>query len=205
MREPRPRNAQRTKPKHWQNAPRWMRSARPQRAARDKEAAEAANLQAKKTAAEQVGARETGTAQQAGRTAQHDPSNAGQRQGPHRQHVRTFCSTPDSIHSSPARAKSLPRFPASFWPTPALMLEVEGHTDSVGTDELNLRLSENRASSVRDFLVSQGIVRYVHWLPWIRRKPAGSNQRYGSRPAAESPSGAGRFWRSHRNHDYDDR
>jgi len=41
---------------------------------------------------------------------------------------------------------------------PTLRLEVEGHTDSVGTDELNMRLSENRASSVRDFLVKQGIV-----------------------------------------------
>jgi len=35
---------------------------------------------------------------------------------------------------------------------------VEGHTDSVGTDELNMRLSENRANSVRDFLAKQGIV-----------------------------------------------
>jgi outer membrane protein OmpA-like peptidoglycan-associated protein len=41
---------------------------------------------------------------------------------------------------------------------PTLRLEVEGHTDSVGTDELNMRLSENRAGSVRDFLVKQGIV-----------------------------------------------
>jgi outer membrane protein OmpA-like peptidoglycan-associated protein len=37
-----------------------------------------------------------------------------------------------------------------------LRLEVEGHTDSVGTDEYNQRLSENRANSVRDFLVHEG-------------------------------------------------
>ena len=42
---------------------------------------------------------------------------------------------------------------------PSLMLDVEGHTDSVGSDEYNQTLSENRASSVRDFLISQGIVR----------------------------------------------
>jgi len=42
---------------------------------------------------------------------------------------------------------------------PSLALEVEGHTDSVGAEDLNLRLSENRANSVRDFLVGQGVVR----------------------------------------------
>lgn len=40
---------------------------------------------------------------------------------------------------------------------PSLKLEVEGHTDSVGTDEYNQRLSENRAGAVRDFLVREGI------------------------------------------------
>jgi outer membrane protein OmpA-like peptidoglycan-associated protein len=39
---------------------------------------------------------------------------------------------------------------------PSLRLEVEGHTDSVGTDEYNQRLSEDRANSVRDFLVHEG-------------------------------------------------
>jgi outer membrane protein OmpA-like peptidoglycan-associated protein len=40
---------------------------------------------------------------------------------------------------------------------PGLKLEVEGHTDSVGSDEYNMKLSENRANSVRDYLVAQGI------------------------------------------------
>jgi outer membrane protein OmpA-like peptidoglycan-associated protein len=40
---------------------------------------------------------------------------------------------------------------------PSLKLEVEGHTDSVGTDEYNMQLSENRANSVRDYLAQQGI------------------------------------------------
>jgi outer membrane protein OmpA-like peptidoglycan-associated protein len=40
---------------------------------------------------------------------------------------------------------------------PGLLLQVEGHTDSVGTDELNQKLSEQRASSVRGFLVDQGV------------------------------------------------
>lgn len=40
---------------------------------------------------------------------------------------------------------------------PGLRLEVEGHTDSVGSDEMNQRLSEQRASTVRDYLVTQGV------------------------------------------------
>lgn len=40
---------------------------------------------------------------------------------------------------------------------PGLKLEVEGHTDSTGSDELNQVLSERRASAVRDFLVQQGV------------------------------------------------
>lgn len=40
---------------------------------------------------------------------------------------------------------------------PGLKLQVEGHTDSVGSAEYNQRLSENRAESVRAYLVQQGI------------------------------------------------
>jgi len=40
---------------------------------------------------------------------------------------------------------------------PGLKLEVEGHTDNVGGDEYNQRLSEQRAASVRGYLVQQGL------------------------------------------------
>jgi outer membrane protein OmpA-like peptidoglycan-associated protein len=40
---------------------------------------------------------------------------------------------------------------------PGLKLEVEGHTDSVGSDEYNMQLSEKRAEAVREYLISQGI------------------------------------------------
>jgi outer membrane protein OmpA-like peptidoglycan-associated protein len=40
---------------------------------------------------------------------------------------------------------------------PGLMLAVEGHTDSVGGDAYNQTLSEERAGSVRDFLIKQGM------------------------------------------------
>ncbi|MCK4329339.1 OmpA family protein [candidate division WOR-3 bacterium] len=37
---------------------------------------------------------------------------------------------------------------------PELRLSIEGHTDSDGSDEHNLTLSQNRANSVRDYLIS---------------------------------------------------
>ncbi len=40
---------------------------------------------------------------------------------------------------------------------PGLTLQIEGHTDSVGSDQFNQQLSERRAGSVQDFLVQQGV------------------------------------------------
>jgi outer membrane protein OmpA-like peptidoglycan-associated protein len=40
---------------------------------------------------------------------------------------------------------------------PGLKLAVEGYTDSVGSDTFNLTLSQNRADTVRAFLVNQGL------------------------------------------------
>jgi len=40
---------------------------------------------------------------------------------------------------------------------PGLNIEVGGYTDNVGGDDMNQKLSENRATSVRDYLVQQGV------------------------------------------------
>ena len=40
---------------------------------------------------------------------------------------------------------------------PGLKLEVDGYTDSTGTDEVNQTLSDRRAEAVRNFLVAQGV------------------------------------------------
>jgi outer membrane protein OmpA-like peptidoglycan-associated protein len=40
---------------------------------------------------------------------------------------------------------------------PNLTLQVEGYTDSVGSDEYNLKLSQERATAVQAFLISQGV------------------------------------------------
>jgi len=43
---------------------------------------------------------------------------------------------------------------------PGVIIEISGHTDNIGSDEYNLVLSENRAKSVRDYLISKGIQEY---------------------------------------------
>jgi outer membrane protein OmpA-like peptidoglycan-associated protein len=40
---------------------------------------------------------------------------------------------------------------------PGLKLQVEGHTDTTGSDAFNQTLSEKRAYAVRDYLVQQGL------------------------------------------------
>jgi outer membrane protein OmpA-like peptidoglycan-associated protein len=40
---------------------------------------------------------------------------------------------------------------------PGLNLQIEGHTDSVGSDEFNQQLSDRRANSVGNFLTQQGV------------------------------------------------
>ena len=65
---------------------------------------------------------------------------------------------------------------------PDLHLVAEGHTDSVGTVTYNQQLSEQRAGSVRDYLVEQGI-------------PSGSISAHGfgkTQPVASNDNAAGR-------------
>jgi outer membrane protein OmpA-like peptidoglycan-associated protein len=65
---------------------------------------------------------------------------------------------------------------------PGLKIAVEGHTDSVGGDEYNMKLSDNRAGAVRDFLVAQGVT-----------ASAVSSQGFGKTlPVADNSTAAGR-------------
>ena len=40
---------------------------------------------------------------------------------------------------------------------PAMRLSIEGHTDSVGGEAMNMKLSQARAEAVRDYLVKKGV------------------------------------------------
>jgi outer membrane protein OmpA-like peptidoglycan-associated protein len=57
----------------------------------------------------------------------------------------------------PSTREQLAKLSGVLLAHPGLNLEVEGHTDSTGSDEFNQRLSEQRASTVRDYLVEQGL------------------------------------------------
>lgn len=62
------------------------------------------------------------------------------------------------------------------------MVEVVGHTDSVGSDAVNQRLSEERASAVAQYLTAQGVQRE-------RMETMGAGKRY---PIADNTTDAGR-------------
>jgi outer membrane protein OmpA-like peptidoglycan-associated protein len=57
----------------------------------------------------------------------------------------------------PAARERLARISGIVLAYPDLRLEIEGHTDSVGSDTYNQSLSEKRAASVRDYLVNSGV------------------------------------------------
>ena len=56
------------------------------------------------------------------------------------------------------------------------IIQIEGHTDSSGSDSYNQLLSERRASSVRDFLLNQGIEpKHTRAVGYGERYPVASN------------------------------
>ena len=57
----------------------------------------------------------------------------------------------------PGTREKLARVSGIILAHPGLRIEVEGHTDNVGSDEFNQKLSEQRAGAVRDYLVGAGV------------------------------------------------
>src|SRR5262249_3105329 len=57
----------------------------------------------------------------------------------------------------PGACEKLARVSGILLAHPTLKIEVEGHTDSVGGEDYNQHLSEQRASAVRGYLVQNGI------------------------------------------------
>jgi outer membrane protein OmpA-like peptidoglycan-associated protein len=57
----------------------------------------------------------------------------------------------------PAAREALAKLSGIVLGHPGLKLEIEGHTDSTGSDEFNQKLSEQRADSVRSYLIQQGL------------------------------------------------
>ena len=62
-----------------------------------------------------------------------------------------------SFELAPGARERLAKVSGILLAYPTLHVQIEGHTDSVGTDEYNQTLSEKRAGAVRDYFVQQGI------------------------------------------------
>ena len=63
----------------------------------------------------------------------------------------------DKYSLKPGAREKMAKLSGVLLAYPGLKIEVEGHTDSVGSDEYNEQLSEERAEAVRDYLLSQGV------------------------------------------------
>jgi outer membrane protein OmpA-like peptidoglycan-associated protein len=57
-----------------------------------------------------------------------------------------------------AARENLARFSGIVLAHPGLTVRVEGYTDSAGGEQINQKLSQQRAGAVRDFLIRQGLV-----------------------------------------------
>ena len=57
----------------------------------------------------------------------------------------------------PAAREKLAKISGIILSHPGLRLEVDGYTDSVGSEEYNLKLSDHRAEGVRSYLIGEGI------------------------------------------------
>lgn len=60
-------------------------------------------------------------------------------------------------HLRPEAREKLAKLSGIILAHSGLELAVEGHTDNVGSEELNQKLSENRAETVRAYLIQQGL------------------------------------------------
>jgi outer membrane protein OmpA-like peptidoglycan-associated protein len=61
---------------------------------------------------------------------------------------------------------------------PNLVIEISSHTDNIGSDAANLTLSQNRAESVVNYLVSKGIgPKLLNARGFGETKPIAENQK----------------------------
>ena len=73
-------------------------------------------------------------------------------------------------------AATLDKLAGIFKEYPKSMVLVEGHTDSAGSDEYNMKLSQQRAESVTNYLIAQGIDSGRFTTKWYgESQPVGDN------------------------------
>jgi len=63
----------------------------------------------------------------------------------------------NSAHLTPGSSSVLDPVATDLQKYPRLKIELQGHTDSTGSDAYNLKLSQQRAEAVREYLVEHGV------------------------------------------------
>jgi OOP family OmpA-OmpF porin len=58
---------------------------------------------------------------------------------------------------TPPAQQTLSEVASALMTQPELNVEIQGHTDSIGSAEYNLKLSQRRADAVKAYLISQGV------------------------------------------------
>jgi outer membrane protein OmpA-like peptidoglycan-associated protein len=82
----------------------------------------------------------------------------------------------DKAELKPEARRQLAPVLSALRDQPSLQVHIVGHTDSVGTDEYNERLSQRRAESVAAYLAQQGASRQNIKAEWRgEREPVASN------------------------------
>ena len=85
---------------------------------------------------------------------------------------------------SPAFAKVLDTVAEALNSYPETSVEVVGHTDSTGSDALNLAISAKRAESTRDYLVGRQVATdRITTQGWGSDQPVADNKTYQGRAA----------------------
>jgi outer membrane protein OmpA-like peptidoglycan-associated protein len=77
---------------------------------------------------------------------------------------------------------------------PGLNLAIEGNTDTTGSADFNMKLSQQRADSVREFLIDAGNVAGHHYGERNGPRQPGCGQQHSDRAQAQSPRGNHRLW-----------
>jgi len=148
--------------------------AEQQAAARAKADAEAAEAQARAEQARAAQQQAEQSAQLAAQQAQQAAQQAEQARERLRQQLNQVLQTTETARGlivnmsdvlfdfnkftlKPEAREKLAKVSGILLAYPDLTLKVEGYTDNIGTDEYNQKLSEERADSVRTYLVSQSV------------------------------------------------
>ncbi len=84
----------------------------------------------------------------------------------------------DKATIRPEARATLDRLAELIARSPEGTIAIEGHTDAVGADDYNQRLSERRAAAVADYLVSKNVARErLATRGWGKARPVASNTR----------------------------